>query len=244
MYIQQIKSKKKPQQNQSHKWQSLLFGDISFKRLSLTQTWPAGPLRNQGNLQHSRRTHLSNAWDGRITWTCHTTFSSSGEEEGLGFFWIPRQVLLKHFHSFKCWYRLLNLAYSLFHRLFLIWVATICILWHYNCFSHKFINSNNVSSNHPPICSKKTSGNVWEGEVQQGEEICCLKSYRRAATRVGTFLTWVQIQEFLNWYPEKLMAATANCRKQKHHNIATELISIFDNTIPFSGRGYGFVVCF
>lgn len=38
--------------------------------------------------------------------------------------------------------------------------------------------------------------------------------------------------------------ATANCRKQKHPNIATELISIFDNTIPFSGRGYGSVVCF
>lgn len=138
------------------------------------------------------------------------------------FFWIleEQENSSKAFSLFQCWYRLLNLAYSLFHRLFLVWVATICNLWHYNCCSHKFMNSSNFSSNHSPICSKKISDNVWEGEVQQGGETCCLKSYRRIATRVGTWLTWVQIGGLLSWNPEKLMAATANCRKQKNHNAA------------------------
>lgn len=52
---------------QPHNWQTLLFEDIAFKRVSVTQTWPAGPLRNQGNLQLSRRIPLSDAWDGRTT---------------------------------------------------------------------------------------------------------------------------------------------------------------------------------
>lgn len=147
--------------------------------------------KNQDNLQHSRRTYLNNAWDGMITWTCHTTSNSSGRA---CVFLNSQASSSKAFSLFHCWYRLLNLAYSLFHRLFLIWVATICNLWYYNCFSHKFINSNNFSSNHSPICSKKTSDNVWEGEVQQGGKTCCLKSYRRTATRVGTLLTWVQLR--------------------------------------------------
>jgi len=39
--------------------------------------------------------------------------------------------------------------------LFLICIATICILWHYSCFSRKDINSKDSSIQNPPYVLKR-----------------------------------------------------------------------------------------
>jgi len=63
-------------------------------------------------------------------------------------------------------------------------------------------------------------------EVQGGGDTPCLRSYRRTATGRGRllFTKQVQTQEVRNCYPEKLMAAAENCKKQKfqYHHTARE----------------------
>lgn len=129
-HVQQIKREKKNQHPTTPQVPNLLFGDISFRRVLLTRTQAAAALRGRGNLQHSRRTPLRDAREGTTT---PTRCPPPGRGRGWRFPGAKGSspTASSLFQS----RRTPPTPHSM--QLFSLCLTPICVLWHYNCCSHR-----------------------------------------------------------------------------------------------------------
>lgn len=127
-----LRGEKKNQHPTTPQVPNLLFGDISFRRVLLTRTQAAAALRGRGNLQHSRRTPLRDAREGRTT---PNLLPTPGEGRGRGWRFPGAKGSSPTASSLFQSCRTPPSPHSM--QLFSLCLTPICVLWHYNCCSHR-----------------------------------------------------------------------------------------------------------